>query len=393
METTYRFHQVFIAACLGMLLFGIILISVGSILPSLIDKYHFTTIQVGTLTIILPIGILLGSIAFGPIVDRFSYKYMLVVSAILVYIGLEGMAFAPGLTVLQVSVLLIGIGGGALNGGTNAMVADVSANNPEKRSANLSLLGVFFGVGALGVPVLLAALSSQVSFERIISFLGFLSLMPILYFLMIKYPKPKLTQSFSLKSGLLMMKNRYLLILAGFLFLESAIEGVINNWSTTFLQETSDMPASTTLIALSIYVLSLTLGRLTLVVLLRFLSSYNTLVLSIGLLMVGSGLLCYVSHQFLYFLSFVILGFGSAAGFPVILGYVGELYHELRGTAFSFVFFVALVGNATVNYIMGLASQYAGLMSFPWIILSSVILLLVLALAGLRPLVHQLKQK
>ena len=392
MESTFRFHRVFIAACLGMLLFGIILISVGSVLPSLIDKYDFTTIQAGTLTIILPIGILMGSITFGPIVDRFSYKYMLVVSATLVFVGLEGMAFAPGLTGLQISVLLIGIGGGALNGGTNAMVADVSANNPEKRSANLSLLGVFFGVGALGVPALLAALSSQVSFERIISFLGFLSITPILYFLMIKYPKPKLSQSFSFNSGVQMMKNRYLLILAGFLFLQSAVEGVINNWSTTFLQETSTMPLSMTLLALSIYVLSLTLGRLVLVALLRFLSSYNTLVLSIGLLLVGSAMLNVVSGQFLYFLSFVVLGFGSAAGFPVILGYVGELYHEMRGTAFSFVFFIALVGNATVNYIMGLASQHFGLISFSWIILSSVILLLVLTLAGLRPMVHRLKQ-
>ena len=46
-------------------------------------------------------------------------------------------------------------------------------------------------------------------------------------------------------------------------------------------------------------------------------------------------------------------GAGVAAGFPVMLGFVGERFSTLSGTAFSFVFTIALIGNMAVNYIMG----------------------------------------
>ena len=42
---------------------------------------------------------------------------------------------------------------------------------------------------------------------------------------------------------------------------------------------------------------------------------------------------------------FMLLGAGFAGGFPIMLGFVGERYKNLSGTAFSFVLTVALLGN------------------------------------------------
>ena len=137
----YHFGKVFVAACMGMLLFGIAMISLGSILPSIIENFDLNTLEAGSLASILPTGILLGSLVFGPIVDRYSYKNLLIICTLFIIVGLEGIAFSSGLLFLQLSFFLIGFGGGALNGGTNALVADISEARPEKRSANLSLLG------------------------------------------------------------------------------------------------------------------------------------------------------------------------------------------------------------------------------------------------------------
>ena len=49
-------------------------------------------------------------------------------------------------------MFLFGLGGGAVNGATNALVSDISEKD---KGANLSLLGVFFGLGALGMPFIL----------------------------------------------------------------------------------------------------------------------------------------------------------------------------------------------------------------------------------------------
>src|SRR6266542_2025742 len=148
--------HVFAAACLGMFLFGIVFLSLGSVNNMLAERFHLDDNGIGTLTALLPFGILAGSLVFGPIVDRFGYKWLLVLCALVVFAGLEGMAFGNSKGLIQTFVFLIGFGGGGLNGATNALAADVSAG---ERAAKLSLLGVFFGIGALGMPFTLAALS------------------------------------------------------------------------------------------------------------------------------------------------------------------------------------------------------------------------------------------
>src|SRR5678816_4814026 len=65
---------VFIAACAGMFLFGITLITLGSVATDLRSKFHLSGTDAGTLFSILPFGILTGSLIFGPVCDRYGYK-------------------------------------------------------------------------------------------------------------------------------------------------------------------------------------------------------------------------------------------------------------------------------------------------------------------------------
>lgn len=379
MERDYHFKKVFTAACLGMLLFGIVIISLGSILPSIIEKYGLDTLQAGSLASILPAGILLGSLVFGPIVDRYSYRNLMVACSLLIILGLEGIAFAPGLLALQSCFLLIGFGGGALNGGTNALVADISEARPGKRSANLSLLGVFFGVGALGMPSLVALLSSFLPFERILLYTGAAISIPLLYFLFIRYPAPKQSQAAPLRASYAMIKDAPLVLLGLYLFFHSALEGIINNWTTTFLQNEKGAGATEALLALSIFAASLTVARVLLAVVLRSVPPFRVLIASIGLLLASTVLLMPGQSPALYTGGFILLGMGAAAGFPVILGYVSELYTGLRGTAFSLVFFIALLGNVTINYFMGLTAYHFGIDKYPWMLLLCIVCLLVIA--------------
>ena len=389
MTTKYHFWQVFTAACLGMLLFGIVIISLGSILPAVIDKFSLNKIQAGSLTAILPAGILVGSLVFGPVVDRYSYRNLFILCAILIIAGFEGIAFARGLFILQVSFFLIGFGGGVFNAGTSALVADVSEEKPEKRSANLSLLGVFYGIGALGVPVLIALLSSSWPFEKILQYTGLAIILPLIYFASISYPPAKQKQGITLRSGIALIKDRHLVLLGMFLFFESALEGIISNWSTTFLQDGFAIQPNDALYALSIYIFSLTITRLVLSSLLRQTKPLYVLLASIGIVILGLFLM-FLSQDWTGFITcFIILGIGTAAGFPVILGYVGELYINLRGTAFGFVFFVAIIGNTLMNYVMGLAAEQFGIRIYPVVLLFCAFFLLLIGLAKLPGIVKQ----
>ena len=87
----------FAIACLGMLSFGIALTTLGAILPLVIERFGIDTAAAGSLFPLLTFGILLGSLVFGPIVDRNGYKGLLLLATALIVVGLEGIAFAPSM--------------------------------------------------------------------------------------------------------------------------------------------------------------------------------------------------------------------------------------------------------------------------------------------------------
>ena len=131
----YRKYLVFVSACLGMLLFGVSLITLGSIATELRDRYSLDAIAAGTLFSILPFGILAGSFIFGPVIDRWGYRLILVAGCLGMFAGFQGIAFAGSLDLLRISIFVFGFGSGIINGATNALVADIS---DERRGANLS---------------------------------------------------------------------------------------------------------------------------------------------------------------------------------------------------------------------------------------------------------------
>src|SRR3954465_5433208 len=231
--TMYRPNQVFAAACLGMLLFGIVFLSLGSVNNMLAERFALDDPSIGTLTAPLPFGILAGSIIFGPIVDRFGYRWMLVGSALLVGGALEGIALARKMQLVQLFVFAIGFGGGILNGATNALAADVSEG---ERGAKLSLLGVFFGIGALTMPSTIAVLSKTYSMTTIVEAIGSLVIVPAAYCLTINFPPPK-QRSAQLTPfvGFALMWDPFFLFACLALAVQSGMEGMSNDWMTRYL--------------------------------------------------------------------------------------------------------------------------------------------------------------
>jgi MFS family permease len=74
----------------------------------------------------------------------------------------------------------------------------------------------------------------------------------------------------------------------------------------------------------------------------------------------------------------ILIGLGFGPGFPVTLGYVGELYPAFTGTAFSIVITIGLIGNTAVNGLVGIVSQEYGIENFPLILIGCVILMMII---------------
>ena len=219
-KITYRRNVVFAAACLGILIFGVVFTTLGAILPSLIDRFEVDMARAGTLFTLQNLGILVGSIFFGPIVDRYGYRVILIISTLFILAGIEGIAFANTFGLLQVTVFVVGVSGGVVNGGTNALVADISEDG---RGAGLSLFGVFFGIGAFGVPFALSFLLGSFDYSQIVAGMGLLVVAPIVFFALTRFPESKQPHGFPLRDALGLVSDRTLLLLGGVLFLQSGL--------------------------------------------------------------------------------------------------------------------------------------------------------------------------
>lgn len=373
----YKRSQVFAAACIALFLFGMTLITLGSIMPSLTIDFEKLGLNKSLLVSILPIGILAGSLIFGPVVDRYGYKLVLIISVLISALSLEGLAFTNSLSLLYPCIFFIGFGGGIINGGTSALVVDISTEN---KGASLSVLGIFFGIGALGMPLLLGILSKHFHYTTTLAAVGAFMFLPAIYFLFILFPTPKQAQGFPLKEGMKLLKQPALLLTGFFLFFQSGVESLVNNWTTTFLQSKLKITNESALYALSFSVVGLTAGRLLLGVLLKKISSFIVMVASLLLVMTGSILLSETQSYPVAFAALVVIGVGLAAGFPVVLGYVGQLYPHLSGTAFSIALVIALTGNTLINYFFGFIAAKYNVTHLPSLVIVCTICMLVLLL-------------
>jgi FHS family glucose/mannose:H+ symporter-like MFS transporter len=353
----YNKRIVFWAACAGMFLFGICLITLGSVAMLLREKLQLDEISAGTLFSILPLGILAGSLLFGPIADKYGYKILLSVCCVFMFAGFEGIAFSPSTGILKIFIFLFGIGGGAINGSTNSLVADIS---DKDKGAGLSLLGVFFGIGALGMPLISGILDEFYGFETILSSVGILTLATGIIFLLIRFPPPKQTQGFPLRQGIKLIKDKVLLLIALFLFFQSGFEGIINNWTTTYLIKEHSIQQSNALFGLSSFVAGMIIMRLLNGSVLRSVPVKKILVSSFIMIIIGLTILKAGNSFSFSLLGLVLLGAGLASGFPVMLGFVGNRYPQISGTAFSLVLSVSLLGNTLINYGMGIIAQNYG---------------------------------
>jgi len=354
----YKKKQVLWASFMAMLIFGIVMAILGAVLPSVISKFDISLANAGSLFLLMSLGMLIGSLFFGPVVDRFGYKWLLVICTALVFAGIEGIAFAPSVVVLKTALLLTGFAGGAINGGANALVADISEEN---RGSGLSFLGVFFGIGAFSVPFLIGSLLGIFDYENLIATAGLLILIPLLFFLAIKFPASKHNQGFPLSDGIRLLKESTLLLFGIMLFVQSGLEMVISGWSATYLSEVLHVGSRESVFLLSVYWLSLMLARLLLGNLLKTAAREKILTTAFIIAITGAVLMIASTGKILAVAGLGLIGFGFAAVFPLVLAFIGDAYSKLSGTAFSLVLALGLVGGMLFPYITGILAEVIGL--------------------------------
>ncbi|MBC7093452.1 MFS transporter [Candidatus Bipolaricaulota bacterium] len=260
--------------------------------------------------------------------------------------------------IVLVSAIFLGLAGGGLNGGANALVNDL---NPEKRAAALNFLGIFFGFGALLVPLLIGSLLKLTGLRPVILLAAFLSLLPFILFSIFNFPRPKQTQGFPLKDVKKIIGSEILWLGAFILFFQSGNEFSVGGWLSSFFQEKFQLEAGHSALILSGYWLFLILGRLLFSKLLGVVKRETVVLISTGLSLLAMLGMILSPGKIPAVIFALLIGLGFAAIYPTTLSVIGEAFPNYSGTAFSLAIGTGLVGGMLSPWLIGRVSQHYSL--------------------------------
>src|SRR5262249_14359824 len=243
----------------GAFVFGVVMASLGALLPGLIEKIGFDKASAGTLFLAMNFAMLVGSLGFGPVCDRFGFRLLLLASTLLVGAAYTSLALTGSYAAIALSLTSLGLGGGALNGAVNALAGDIS---PARRGAALNRLGIFFGAGALDTPFFVRALRACIGQGEIVFCLSVFNRAPLGLYTAVAFPPPKHGGGLPRGELAAVLRNPLLYLFAFLLFFQSGNEFTVGGWLSTLLAERFRVDGGEAAFVLAGYWAAMMAGRL-----------------------------------------------------------------------------------------------------------------------------------
>ncbi len=355
--TKLRTKPLFASACAGMFVFGIVLAVLGTAfgLPEMRARLHVDLAQQGHLFLALYLGIFLSNFVAGPLLDSRGSKLVLLASALLVGIALAGFAGANSFRTAALAGFVLGFGGGGLNTCTNALVSDIYGE--KDRASMLSLLGVFFGFGALFVPLLAASIMGRFTIPQLLLWSAALPWACAVVYAALAFPRGRRHGESSFLDTIRAIRYPGLGGLAVLLFFESGNEAVIGGWTSRYVGGMGLAPSVATLV-LACYWASLMMGRVLAAPLLRRIAKPQMIAGSAVVAVVGCVLLVAGTSAPWYVAATIIMGLSFAPIFTTALGMAGDRYPQSVGSVFAMLFAVSLAGGMLAPWGVGQISQH-----------------------------------
>jgi len=337
------------AACLAIFVYGMIAAMLGTILPELSDRFGLTPAQNGAIASLQALGLTLASLGVGPLLDTQGDKVGLLLGLGLIALALFALPRSSGFRSVAVLLFVLGVGGGIVVTGSNALVSGVT---PEHRATALNLVNLFFGLGGLATPFVAANLFKR-NWVRLCLTVALLSVAAFAVQAVAPMPTAPGASGFVLAKAAPALASPLLFLLGLFLFLYVSCEVGVWNWLPRHLIA-QGISESRALNILSLgFALGLLLGRLGASwVLLHVPAIEVTLAASVAMA-ITTFLMLRTSNAGAAAVLVFLAGLSMAPVFPTVLAITGTAFPHLTGTAIGFVVTCGWVGLAVSSKIIG----------------------------------------
>ena len=337
------------AAIVAIFVYGMIAAMLGTILPNLSDRFHLTPTQNGTIAFTQALGMIIASVGVGPLLDSEGKKIGLILGLALIAIALYALPRSPGFRGILFLLFLLGVGGGIVVTGANALASDAGG---EHRATAMNLVNLFFGLGGLATPFISANLFKS-NWVRLCYTVATLTVVALAVQAVATMPPPTGDARFLLADAGPVLGQPLLFLLGLFLFLYITCEVGVWNWLPRHLIA-QGIPESRALNILSLgFALGLLIGRVGVSPILMRVSPVDvTLAASIAMA-VTTYLMLRTSKPITASGLVFIAGVSMAPVFPTTLAIVGTAFPRMTGTAMGIVITCGWVGLAVSSRIIG----------------------------------------
>jgi fucose permease len=337
------------AAIVAIFVYGMTAAMLGTILPDLSERFRLTPRQNGTIALAQALGLVIASLAVGPLLDDEGKKVGLILGLAFMSAALLALPRSSGFRSIVFLLFLLGVGGGIVVTGANALVSDVGEAH---RATALNLVNLFFGLGGLATPFISANLFAR-NWVRLCYTVAVLTVLTLGIQAATRMPPPTGSGRFILADAGPVLGRPLLFLLGFFLFLYVSCEVGVWNWLARHLIA-QGIPESRALNILSLgFALGLLIGRLGVSPILFRVSAINVTLAASVAMAVTTFLMLRTSKPAAAFVLVFLAGLSMAPVFPTTLAIVGDAFPRMTGTAIGFVITCGWVGLAVSSRLIG----------------------------------------
>jgi fucose permease len=339
--------------------------------------------QNGNIAFAQSLGLIIASISVGPLIDIRGKKTALLGGLLLITCALAGLPPAGGYQQLMLLYFILGLGGGIIVTGANALASDVDVS---RRASILNLLNLFFGLGGLLTPLVASMLKGQTA--RLCYLGAGLGVVALIANLVAKIPPPTGVVSFKMSEIGGILNRPVLYLLALFLFLYVACEVGVWNWLTSYLISRNVDEAKALQILSLGFALGLLIGRVVVSRILIKISSMNVTLAAAALMAVTTYMMLQSSDATFAWIAVFCAGLAMAPVFPTTLAMVADAFPRGTATAMGVVITCGWLGLVVSSPIIGaIAGTDNTNLGTALLLLPAFSVAMVLVSLGLRPIV------
>lgn len=342
-------------ACAGLFTFGVMTSFLGATLPELRARAGIDLTQGGTLFSFLYFPQVPMVFLAGPLIDRFGKKLVLAAGFLCSAAALVGMAYAHSYALLGALLVMLGLGGSSAMAAANTLIPDLYPENP---SSALNLGGIFFGVGAVFFPWLVALMAEHLGLVATLWLIALLVGMVAFVAMVQTFPPASMAGGFDWEQAKSVAVNPAVVILACVLFFYSALEITTSGFIRTFLEKDLSASARTSTAIFTTFWVMMMLGRLIASQVVKRVRGPQLLLgCSVGAI-VGLTLMALAPNALVATAAVVICGLCYAPVFPTTAGTASTYFSRIFGTVFGMLMTPALLSGAVVPPAIGYVAQH-----------------------------------